>query len=105
MKLMVLAAAAAASVAALSLTAAPASAQSIADRIIWAKPLGPVGLSGMPPSNRCRKSEGGPNNIHCLHNVVWHFGQIYYIDDSNPKRPILYKNGLSGEGVVLKLNR
>lgn len=105
MKLMVFAVAAAA---ALYVSVIPASAHhevTIADRIIWAKPLGPIGLSGMPPSNRCRKSEGGPNNIHCLHNLVWHGGKIYYIDDSVPERPILYRDSLNDEGEVLTLDR
>lgn len=103
MKLMVFAAAAA-----FCLSAVPAHADheiTIADRIIWAKPLGPIGLSGMPPSDRCRKSEGGPNNIHCLHNLVWHGGRIYYIDDSIPEKPILYRNSLNDEGEVLTLDR
>jgi hypothetical protein len=45
-------------------------------------PLGPVGLDGYPPTPLCRKSLGAKRYIHCLHNIVWHGGKTYFIDDT-----------------------
>ena len=56
----------------------------------FARPLGPIGLDGQPPSPLCRTSLGDARHIHCLHNVVWHGGKRYFIDDlKDPKaRPV-----------------
>ena len=51
-----------------------------------AEPLGPIGLDGAPPSPLCRASLGAARHIHCLHNVIWHGGKEYFIDDLKEQR-------------------
>lgn len=68
----------------LLIAAAPASAQHAGSgrKAEWfAKPLGPIGLDGQPPTPLCRSSLGEARHIHCLHNIVWHGGKRYFIDD------------------------
>ena len=68
-------------------TASTAFAQAGTRKAEWfKKPLGPIGLDGAPPTPLCRSSLGNEMHIHCLHNVIWHGGNRYFIDDAkNPK--------------------
>lgn len=64
--------------------ASPALAQHPkSPKLVWKqqKPIGPNGLDGAPPSPMCRSSLGSEMHIHCLHNIVWHGGKRYFIDD------------------------
>lgn len=68
-------------------SSAGARAQNSATDYTWdfSEPIGPPGLDTAPPSPLCRESLGSSRDIHCLHNLIWHGGKTYYIDDTkNP---------------------
>ena len=71
--------------AALVMTAAPVMAQNAShpsrNARLFTQPIGPIGLDTAPPSPLCRASLGASRHIHCLHNIVWHGGKTYFIDD------------------------